>query len=309
MGYQSEEALTKAYALLEAGDPAQARNVLAEAIQYDLENKEASFALWCCTFWDRFVGSLKAMDAFERGEELVTHWKVFLRDIALRDDTTEKAVYATQRGVFSLALASYAAADKQDAQQQAETFRKTGLCHKKLGNYADAFSCLTEANRRMPLSAPIIAEMADCYALCGEEKKARVLFREAFFQDAQAVDLDFLDSELICCLIRQVRGKGYTGAALQEWIPVYGTVYGVFSAKRKLKGQEVGILKRNIYAMESERCDPSSDLAVLTPKLINMYFWLIDHYVHTEDNRDKTSEILLKIKMIDRNIYSLYDAK
>ncbi|MDE7141074.1 MAG: hypothetical protein K2O09_10045, partial [Treponemataceae bacterium] len=149
MGYQSEEALTKAYALLEAGDPAQARNVLAEAIQYDLENKEAPFALWCCSFWERFIASLKAMEAFERGEELVTHWKVFLRDIALRDDTTEKAVYATQRGVFSLALASYAAADKQDAQQQAETFRKTGLCHKKLGNYAAAFSCLTEANRRM----------------------------------------------------------------------------------------------------------------------------------------------------------------
>lgn len=310
MGYQSEEGLSRAYSLLEAGNPAEAKQVLADIIQYDLGNKEASFAVWCCSFWAEFISDLPNLDTFERGEALITHWKSFAHDVARHGDLVEKAVYATEKGVFSLALNAYEAiADEGEPWQQAETFRKIGLCHKKLGNYADAFSYLTEANKRAPLSAPIIAEMADCYALCGEEKNAKLLFREAFFRDAQAIDLAFLDSELICSLIRAVQEKGYAGAALQEWIPVYGVLYGVLNAKRRLKSQEVGKLKQDIYAAENEQRNPSSDLATLTPKLINMYFWLIDHYVQTEDGRERTNEILLKIKMLDRNIYSLYNAK
>lgn len=310
MGYQSEEALAEAYVLLGAGDPAGARRVLADALLYDLENREALFAVRCCSFWSDFTGVSEAEGGFARGEALVTHWKSFARDIACREDAVERAVYATQKGVFARALACYdEVAGKGNAQQQAETLRKIGLCHKKLGNYADAFSYLSEANQLLPLTAPILAEMADCYALCGEEKNARLLFREAFFRDAQAVDLDFLDSELICCLIRQVRDKGYADAALHEWIPVYGVVYGVFTAKRKLKASEVGSLKQDIYAKENERCDPSSDLSVLTPRLLNLYFWLIDHYLQTEGGRNRTGEILLKIKMVDRNIHDLYNVR
>lgn len=310
MGYQSEEGLAKAYALLEEGKPAQAKQVLADAIQYDLGNKEAAFAVWCCSFWIDFVSSLPTLDAFERGEGLVSHWKSFRTDAARRGDIVDKALYATEKGIFSLAYKNYlACADDGEPQQQAETYRKIGLCSKKLGNYSEAFNYLTEANKRAPLSAPIIAEMADCYALCGEEKNAKLLFREAFFRNAQDIDLAFLDSELICCLIRKVQEKGLVGAALQEWIPVYGVLYGVFNAKRRLKSQEVGRLKQDIYAMENEQRKPTSDLTTLTPKLINMYFWLIDHYVQTEDGRERTNEILLKIKMLDRNIYSLYNAK
>ena len=93
---------------------------------------------------------------------------------------------------------------------------------------------------------------------------------------------------------------------LQEWIPVYGVLFGIFTVKRELRSQEVGRLKQEIYAKENESKDPSSDTNILTPRLINLYFWLIDHYVLTNTEQSKINQILLKIKILDPAIYSLF---
>ena len=309
MGVQSDEGLSKAYKLLEEGKPSQARQILAETLQFDLDNAEIKFAIWCCNFWSDFIRQLPSLDVYERGEGLFSQWKSFREEKQRYKVSFDNVVYAMEKGIFTLALQSYEPLrNDSDPVQKAEALRKIGFCCKKLGKYDEALLYLTEANQNAPSSAPILAEMADCYALCGEEKNAKVLFREAFFINAQEIDLAFLDSELICFLIREVRKQGYEGVALQEWIPVYGFLYGVFNIKRKLRSHEVGRLKQDIYAKENELRNPSSNLKTLTPRLINMYFWLIDHYVRTEDGREKTNEVLLKIKMLDRNIYGLYHA-
>ena len=310
MGFQSEEGLTKAYTLLEEGKPSLAKNELVDSLQYDLDNADLKFAVWCCNYWADFIQKLPSMDLFERGEGLISRWKSFHMELKRYRSFPERAVYATDKGIFTLALQSYELLqDEYKGDQKAEILRKTGFCYKKLGNYMDALQYLTEAHKCAPLSAAILAEMADCYALCGEERNAKLLFREAFFIDAQAIDLALLDSELIRVLIRQVEEKKYSGEELNEWIPVYGVLYGVFSIKRQLRSQEVGKLKQDIFATENEVRNPSSNLKTLTPKLINMYFWLIDHYVRTEGGRERTNEVLLKIKMMDREIYTLYNMK
>ncbi|MCR5723948.1 MAG: tetratricopeptide repeat protein [Treponema sp.] len=302
----SDEGLSKAYSFLEQGDISQAKRVLTDVLEYDLDNQEVSFALWCCSFWAGYIRILPNMDVFERGEALLTQWKAFLQALT-RQKPVDRTLFALQKGIFSLALESFTSLiNEQFPMKQAELRCKIALCYKKLGKYETALETLKDRNILAEQSAQILAEMADCYALCGEEKKAKVLFREAFFIDAQKVDLALLDSELICCLIRQVQKKGYTGAALQEWIPVYGVLYGIFNVKRELRSHEVGQLKQDIYARENELRDPACNASTLTPKLINVYFWLIDHYVRTENSGEKINEILLRIKILDRNIYDLY---
>ena len=303
----SEEGLTRAYSFLEKGDVAQARQVLTEVLEYDLDNKEVKFSVWCCSFWADYVQMLPALDLYEQGEGLISHWKSFLFALSKQKELFDRTLYAVQKGVFTLALQNFSNLDEDHAPvQKAEIKRKIGLCYKKLGMYDLALTLLMEANALQPQTASILAEVADCYALCGEEKKAKVLFREAFFIDAQKIDLAYLDSELICCLVRQVQEHGYSGAILQEWIPVYGILYGVFNIKRELRSQEVGQLKQDIYACENELRDPSCDVNIMTPKLINMYFWLIDHYARTENGSERVNEILLHIKILDRHIYDLY---
>ena len=303
----SDEGLFKAYNILEQGDVAKAKQILVDVLEYDLDNKEVKFAVWCCSFWTGYIQQLSRLDDYEQGEGLIDYWKQFLFSLRKQPSTVERTLYAMQAGIFQLSLRHFSSLDEENAPiQKAEIYRKIGLCYKKLGQYDLALGKLIEANVLQPNTAPILAEMADCYALCGEEKEAKVLFREAFFIDAARVDIALLDSALICCLIQQVQEHGYSGQALQEWIPVYGILYGVFNIRRELRSQEVGHLKQDIFACENELRDPSCDAKVVTPRLINMYFWLIDHYVRTENGSEKINEILLRIKILDRNIYDLY---
>ena len=60
------------------------------------------------------------------------------------------------------------------------------------------------------------------------------------------------------------------------------------------------------FFMENEIKDPSCNEAILTPKMFNSYFWLIDHYTLTHTSTVKINEILLKIKILDSSIYELY---
>jgi len=307
MNIQSDEELAKAYKFLEQGNCEEAKKVLERAILYDLESEEVKFVYYCGSYWNDSIKNLPNLTPFEQGESLISVWEQFSTNLQEIPHTYPKAVYSIQKGVFTLALNAYKSLeDEKNPFQKAEICRKEGLCSKKLGDYESALSYLMQANSLTPASAPVLAEMADCFALCGEEKKAKVLFREAFFIDAQKINIEFLDSKLIRSLIDRVREKEYSLGELKEWIPVYGVLYGVFNVKRELRSLEIGKLKQEIYAKENEIKDANSDEKLLVPKIINMYFWLIDYYARTDDSNNNIQRCLLKIQALDVGVYKMY---
>lgn len=308
MNFQTEEGLKEALSLLEKGDPKGARQVVELLFEQDLESKELYFTNRCCTFWidaNRRLGELT--DPFEQGEQLLSEWKDCKSFVSLNENVYEPALYSMQKGFFTTALQYFTKLfDERDLQRKAEIYRDAGICYKKIGNFEDAKACLSEANSFYSGMASVLAELADCYSLCGEERYGKVLFREAFFVEPERIDIDYLDSELIKCLISKTTEKGYTGRNLLLWIPVYGVLTGIFNVRRVLTSQEVCRLRQNVYAMENEIKDPSCNTDIIVPKLLNSYFWLIDHYVLTHESMNKVNEILLKIKILDSNIYDLY---
>lgn len=308
MEIQTENGLKEVFSYLETGNPDKARRIVAHLLEIDSTRNEFVFTSTCCNLWSNTTFRILQIESpFERGENLLSEWKSFKSYVNRQKYVYEPTVYAIQKGVFTSALQNFMQVmDEKDTTHKSEIYRKIGLCYKKLGSFENARQCLAEANKLLPNQAPVLADLADCYALCGEDKGAKVLFREAFFVDPQKIDLDFLDSELIRCLINKVQEKNFVGSALQMWIPVYGVLWGIFNIKRELRSQEVGKLRQDIYALENEQKDPSCDLQTLTPRLINMYFWLIDHYVQNNDNQRLINEILLKIKILDTNIYNSY---
>lgn len=313
MSNQPEEGLKKAYSVLETGKPGEAKKILEEIYLFNLDNNEIEFAVWCCSYWIDCVNNLQELSPIEQGETLIYQWKSFEEALRKKKDVYTRAIYAVQTGIFTLALNSYSSltsdTEKENFRttvQKADVYHKLGICNKKLGKYEVALTSLNEANKLLPLSAATLAEMADCYALCGLERQAKVLFREAFYINAKAIDLELLDSELIRCLIKQVKEKGYSGPVLQEWVPVFGILYGIFNVKRELRSQEVGILKQHIFETEVELKNPANNIKILTPRLIYMYFLLLDHYIQKNEMDSKISNILLKIKILDEDVYNLY---
>ena len=308
MDIQTEAELKVALGFLRQGNPLEAQKIISSLFEHDLDSTELVYTNKCCVFWIDSIKRLQSIDDnFERNENILLEWKNFQDYISREATPYEPAQYAVQEGFFKNALEEYKKMlEEKDPLQKAEIFKNAGICYKKLGDFENARTFLTEANKIYPNLSSVIAELADCYSLCGEDKFGKVLYREAFFADPDSIDLDFLDSELIRCLIEKTKSKGYSGKALQYWIPVYGVLGGVFNIKRELTSQEVARLKKDIYAMENEIKDPSCNSEILVPRMLNCYFWLMDHYDLAKENQAKINEVLLRIKLLDSAVYEMY---
>ena len=302
--------LQPALASLKQGDLEQALISLERLLEQDLENPQVMYTLKGVSFWlDRVRYSQTLSDDFLSGEYIISQWKPFLTFIKKLGDFNEPIVYALKCSVFTIALRLYQSLlNGPDAvHNTAEIYRKTGLCYKALGDYETAISCLRYAADLNTNSAAILAELADAYAFSGEIRLAKVFFREALFKDAAKIEIYFLESEIFNALVTKVAAIGYTGEEVLEWLPVYGTLDGVLNVKRELKALELGKLKQSIYMLENElREKDVKNKRLLIPRLINYYFWLIDHYMNSNIEKSKIDEILLRIKLLDEKIYDRY---
>jgi len=182
----------------------------------------------------------------------------------------------------------------------------TGRCYKGLGNYEEALKYLEQAFLLKKEDPEILSQLADVNALLAQVKHAKAFFREAFFIDPLKVDIKALESALITNVCIKVSELGFEGGALNEWIPVYAYLWKVFNVKRELKQVEVGRLKQSIFNLEAEYRSSPEEKSFLKPRLLNRYFWLIDHYENIREDQALIDETLLKIKITAPDIYERY---
>lgn len=259
----------------------------------------------------QFVENLESELAPDVTDEMLGDYylfgvRKFLHFLRGKRGVSEQLVFNIKHYLFTRALAIYKDSKVSGPFEPAELFFKIGRCYKGIGNLDDAKEILENVVRKEPYSSPLLAELADCYALLGMVDMAKVFFREAFYYSPSEIELEFLESAMIVRLIDEVRAKGYEVPVLNEWIPVYGVVLGVFSVKRELRSVEVGKLKQSIFSMEEQLKSPLAERDVIVPRLINKYFWLIDHYRLKKEDALKIKDAAYKIKLLDSEIYKLY---
>ena len=321
-----EECISKAYESLKDGKAGLALGFLRRALEIDYEHPIVLLSLKCLNWWLEKIKRLDDFqDPYERGGYILSQWKsyyVFLdrigaggvladtglpRDAPLSPETADSCQYAIKRFVYSLALGYF-----QDLlgdgsnQQDPVLLLQAGRCCKGAGNWDDAFKYLEQAGHLKRDDSVILSELADVSALMGDEKTAKLLFREAFFLDPQEIDLFGLESAMIVQLRDKTREQGFSGAELAEWIPVWGCIWGIFSVKRELKPVELGRLKQSILSLENEYRSKSSNDPKIKPRLLNRYFWLVDHCELHRESPGMMDETMLKIKFIDPVVYEHY---
>lgn len=304
------ELIKVAYDSIKRREIGRATDALHEALRIDFDNREVMYALKCAGFWeDREKRSKDMLNHYERGEYLLSQWKAFLGFRRRLEGVFDDADYAFKRYLFSMALSAYdeLALERHDAHAAELAFRR-GQCLKGLGDLEASIACLEDSLKERKEDAWALAELGDAYALVDQTRTAKILFREAFFIQAQAVELESLESALIVRLIERVESLGYSGADLAEWIPVYGALYGVFNVKRELRPIEVGKLKQGIYQLENEVRETQEGRSRMVARLIHRYFWLMDYYIASREDRTKINEVLLKLKILDPAVYALYVA-
>jgi tetratricopeptide (TPR) repeat protein len=297
-----------AYDKLKASDAVTACALLEQALNIDFENEETKHALKCVHWWlehTRRIEDIK--DPFEKGGFIISLLKQYNVFLGQQNEIFDQCQYAVRYYVYSTALFFFEGLLGSPANQHDPgLLLLVGRCFKGLGDYDKALNYLEQAVRFKREDAETLAEVADINALLAETKAAKALFREAFFLDPSKIDVRSLESALIQQLRDKVSQMGYGEEALCEWIPVYGYLWGVFSVKRELKQMEIGRLRQSIFSLEAECAANPARRELLKPRLLNRYFWLIDHYENSHEDPSLIEETRLKIKVTDPDIYKMY---
>ncbi|MDR0447192.1 MAG: hypothetical protein LBH07_00825 [Treponema sp.] len=318
--------LQKAYQSLKIPDPEGARIALNEALALDFDHAGVVFALKCLSWWQERLKKLAELeDDTDRGRFVFSQWKSFFDFLDRLGEPfsggkplsggklgeIDNCLYAVKHFVFLTALGFFRnLLGEGDNQHDPALLLLVGRSYKGVGNFEEALKYMEQAARFRREDGETLSELADVNALLDENRAAKALFREAFFIDPQGIEIRNMESELILRLANMVRETGYSGQELLEWIPIYGTLYGVFSVKRELKLAELGKLKQSIFTLENEvrgkTGNQGENLGFLIPRLINRYLWLIDHYEHIKADPVLIEETMLKIKIVDSAVYEKY---
>lgn len=299
--------MNQVYGSYKKGAIEESASLLNKAHSIDYDDQSVLTALKCTKFWlDRFEKLDSEADDYEKAEFLVKQWIVFAGDFTSSLIIPfENGLYSLKQGIFRTALKFYSRVREGENDPEPEILLRIGRCHKALGDFDRAIASLEKAMKRNSRSPLILAELADCYFMVDNIRNAKVFFREAFFINAQLVDVDLLEADIISKIVDELKNRGYSGKELKEWIPVYAVIFGVFNVKRELRPIEYGKLKQKIYSLKNEYQD-SEEKSLLMPKLINHYFWLIDHYLCINKDWETVEEILLNIKLLNIGIYEQY---
>ena len=299
--------MNQVHGFFQEGKFKKAAEELEKALGIDFDYPGVTSSLKCANFWlDKKKKLLNITDNFERGEYLMSQWKHFAVFFKRLENVSEKSLYSLKQWVFGTALISYKNLYEDSGIYNSDVLLHIGRCYKGIGNYENAIEYLEIASQQKSGNPAILTELADCYALINELRVSKVFFREAFFIDPQAVELNRIESPMIQRLIDKLKEKGLSGQDLAEWIPVYGAIYGVFNVKRELRPIEFGKLKQSIFKYENDLREADLPEGYLIPRLIKHYFWLIDHYVSTDEAKSKIDEVLAKVKKLDPVIYKEY---
>jgi hypothetical protein len=301
--------IKRAYDKLKDSEPESAAALLDEALHIDFDNEETKYALKSVNWWLEQLGKVKDIkNLYEKGGVILSlfrrYW-VFLDSIAGDYDLCQ---YAIRRYVFSYALDCFSdLLGEGGNRHDPDLLLLVGRCYKGTGNYDEALKYLEQAVHFKREDGETLAELADVNALLGNNNAAKALFREAFFISPEKIDLRAMESEMIVRLREKLlHDRKLPEEELREWIPVYGRLWGVFSVIRELKPTEFGRLKQSIFTLETEcRGNPARG-AILKPRLINRYFWLIDYYTSNNEDPALIEGVLLKIKTTDSEIYNRY---
>jgi tetratricopeptide (TPR) repeat protein len=310
--------MKEAYEKLKNSDAGAAYVLLEEALDFDYDNKEIKHALKCIHWWLEHIRRIDVIkNPYEKGAYLISMFRqyyVFLGHLdeisvhtGFEQNDFEQCQYAIKFFVYSKALFFFKELLTNPANQNDHgLLLLTGRCYKGTGNYDESLHFLECALSIKKEDALTLAELADVNALLAQVKHAKALFREAFFIDPAKIDLRALESALILKLRDKVAELGYKDEKLNEWIPVYGYIWKVFTVKRELKQMEVGRLKQSIFTMEAEQDSDPVLKEQIKPKLLNHYFWLIDYYETINESPSIIEDTLLKIKITDPDIYKMY---
>ncbi|RPJ08819.1 MAG: hypothetical protein EHM28_03245 [Spirochaetaceae bacterium] len=264
-------------------------------------------------YWKERMTAIRDMEHYTASEYLLAQWdrydKSRRESLAPDQDRLEQVLpeqfhFALKTAVFQKALAGYLELYNLSGIADVEVLYRVGRIYKGLGNYESAIESLELAHQQKKNDPRILSTLADSYSLVNETRAAKLFFRESLFIDPAVFRLHDCESSFIHKIVEVMKEEGIPEDLLPYYLPVYGSVLGVFSVKRELKPVEIGRLKQSIHELEQEKLQGGRSASKAL--LLNRYFWLLDHFDTIKAPRSERIPILAQIKQLDSSLYERY---
>jgi tetratricopeptide (TPR) repeat protein len=301
------KSLNRSLELLKTGNFEESLLIFEEMYKLHYPDTIVEVGIKCCKYWIPKLNKYNSMkEGYEKGKLLFEDWKKFESFINNLKNVQQKIISQIIYFIFNKALESFKK-DLQDSKiVDIETTYMIALSYKKIGDYKNAITFFEDILNIDKNNSNTMAELADCYALIDETKKAKILFREAFFIDPSSIELNLLESEFIKLLIDKIEERKLPENELNYWIPVYGRILNVFNVFRDLLPIEFGKLRQEIFYLEKNYVNNEKSENYFKARLLNCYFWLYDYNLLKSVEKEIILEIENKIKNISDEIYSLF---
>ena len=185
-----------ALSLLRDGRISDAYDLFITILNEDYSNLIAETGLKICKYWANRLSTIENNTPYNKGKMLYEEWKRFEKHLEAQKNISMKVINAIMFFVFNTAL-QYLKKDIQDNRiVDIPVLFLTGMSYKKIGDFSNAIIYFERVIKNDRNNSNAYANLADCYALIDEDKKAKVLFREAFFIDPFSIDIESLKEDL-----------------------------------------------------------------------------------------------------------------
>lgn len=296
----------KIYGYLKDGDWSAAEAFCDSQMRRSYHSNAFLTAVKCVRFWNSaYNEAKKTADKYQHAQKLIDFWSSFAGHFSARFNDFGRGVALIRRKVFSDALLDLLQTRHETPASETEEnlLLQIGRCYKFLGDFTKALDILKKVYALDKHNAEVSAELADCFSLQGDNMKAKIFFSEAFYQDPQKINLNFIETIYIKRLADLLTNEyNIKKEELRDWIPVYATAFKIFNIRRELLSNELRDLKQRIQLLEDEAPEGN-----VIPRLIYAYCRLIFHLqsVHgSEGNHYEIGLLLNKIKALDSSVYN-----
>ncbi|ABJ76699.1 tetratricopeptide repeat protein [Leptospira borgpetersenii] len=234
--------LEEANQYLSNGDFDKAKKVFDFLLGEDPENPEVIAGYFTSSYWDNRIDRIhNTKDGRERSHLLVQYFSEFQKAFELRKFTGTSSFRAVSESVLAEAVDQLKISVQREGLHFQDPSALLSLIREliRFRDYRNALEILNYSSSVEKNSPEFLYLKAESFFQTGEERRAILLFREAFLKDPSAAPLTILKSEPILSWIERLKNSYQEESDLKEVLPVVLAEQGIFEETRNYSEKEI----------------------------------------------------------------------
>ncbi|PJZ39775.1 hypothetical protein CH370_19395 [Leptospira kmetyi] len=234
--------LEEANQYISDGDFDKAKKAFDSLLAEDPENPETIAGFFISSYWDNRLDRIhNAKEGRERSHLLVQYFSEFQNAFELRKFTGNSSFRAISESVLSEAVDQLKISVQREGLHFQDPSALLSLIREliRFRDYRNALEILNYSSSVERNSPEFLYLRAESLFQTGEERRALILFREAFLKDPSAAPLGVLKSEPIVVWIEKLKGSYQEESDLKEVLPVVLAERGIFEETRNYSEKEI----------------------------------------------------------------------